>query len=390
MGAFLHLPRIQKILINLEEVKHKVTTRIVVKIGSSSLTGPEGGLNHAAIAFFAAEIAGLRERGAEVLLVTSGAVAAGFRSIGYPVRPRLLHEKQAAAAVGQALLMQAYQEAFTKHGIIAAQILLTRTDFCSRRAMNNAVMTVEELLRQGAVPVFNENDTVSVDELKFGDNDTLSALVANLLKASHLLVLTDMDGLYSGDPRTTPDAVKYHQVDEITPEIYAIAGGAGSSVGTGGMRSKIDAAKIATRGGVPVFIGRAADPGDLRLAADGTGKGTYFATTLSSLPVKKQWLGFMSTPLGTLHIDAGAVEALLNGGHSLLPIGVKQTDGSFHAGDVVEVLGPDAHLLGRGIVNYDDSQLRSIQGLPSREIVPKLGEVHRLEVIHRDEWITLR
>ncbi|WP_312876366.1 glutamate 5-kinase [Paenibacillus agri] len=367
-----------------------MTTRIVVKIGSSSLTGPEGGLNHAAIAFFAAEIAGLRERGAEVLLVTSGAVAAGFRSIGYPVRPRLLHEKQAAAAVGQALLMQAYQEAFTKHGIIAAQILLTRTDFCSRRAMNNAVMTVEELLRQGAVPVFNENDTVSVDELKFGDNDTLSALVANLLKASHLLVLTDMDGLYSGDPRTTPDAVKYHQVDEITPEIYAIAGGAGSSVGTGGMRSKIDAAKIATRGGVPVFIGRAADPGDLRLAADGTGKGTYFATTLSSLPVKKQWLGFMSTPLGTLHIDAGAVEALLNGGHSLLPIGVKQTDGSFHAGDVVEVLGPDAHLLGRGIVNYDDSQLRSIQGLPSREIVPKLGEVHRLEVIHRDEWITLR
>lgn len=367
-----------------------MTTRIVVKIGSSSLTGPEGGLNREAIAFFAAEIAGLRKQGAEVLLVTSGAVAAGFRSIGYPVRPKLLHEKQAAASVGQALLMQAYQEAFSEHSIIAAQILLTRTDFCSRRAMNNAVMTVEELLRQGAVPVFNENDTVSVDELKFGDNDTLSALVANLLKASHLLVLTDMDGLYSADPRKTPDAVKYHRVDEITPEIYAIAGGAGSSVGTGGMRSKIDAAKIATRGGVPVFIGRASEPGDLQLAADGNGKGTYFATTLSSLPVKKQWLGFMSTPLGTLHVDGGAAEALLNGGHSLLPIGVKQTDGSFHAGDVVEVLGPDATLLGRGIVNYDDGQLRTIQGLPSRDIAPKLGEVHRMEVIHRDEWITLR
>ncbi|WP_410514861.1 glutamate 5-kinase [Paenibacillus sp. BR2-3] len=367
-----------------------MATRLVVKIGSSSLTGPEGGLNREAIAFFAAEIAGLRQKGCEVLLVTSGAVAAGFRSIGYRARPKLLHEKQAAAAVGQALLMQAYQEAFAAHHLTAAQILLTRTDFCSRRAMNNAIMTVEELLRQGAVPIFNENDTVSVDELKFGDNDTLSALVANLLKASRLLVLTDMDGLYSGDPRKHPDAVRYQHVEEITPEIYAIAGGAGSSVGTGGMRSKIDAAKIATRGGVPVFVGKVSEAGDLRLAAEGEGKGTYFATHLSSLPVKKQWLGFMSTPLGSLYVDAGAVEALLNGGHSLLPVGVKRTEGSFHAGDVVEVLGPDSRLLGRGIVNYDDHQLRNIEGLPSSQVVQKLGEVHRLEVIHRDEWITLR
>lgn len=367
-----------------------MTTRIVVKIGSSSLTGSEGGLNREAIVFFANEIAELQQSGCEVLLVTSGAVAAGFRSIGYPTRPKLLHEKQAAAAVGQALLMQAYQEAFTSHNITAAQILLTRTDFCSRRAMNNAVMTVEELLRQGAVPVFNENDTVSVDELKFGDNDTLSALVANLLKASMLLVLTDMDGLYSGDPRKHPNAVRYQNVEEITPEIYAIAGGAGSNVGTGGMRSKIDAAKIATRGGVPVFVGKVSEAGDLRMAVEGTGRGTYFATTSSSLPVKKQWLGFMSTPLGSLYVDAGAVEALLNGGHSLLPVGVKRTEGHFHAGDVVEVLGPDSRLLGRGIVNYDDTQLRIIEGLPSRQIVDKLGEVHRLEVIHRDEWITLR
>lgn len=367
-----------------------MTTRIVVKIGSSSLSGPEGGLNRDAVAFFAAEIAALREQGSEVLLVTSGAVAAGFRGIGYSSRPRLLHEKQAAAAVGQVMLMQAYQEAFALHGIPTAQILLTRTDFCSRRAMNNALMTVEELLRQGAVPVFNENDTVSVDELKFGDNDTLSALVANLLKASRLLVLTDMDGVYSADPRKDPDAVRYQHISEITPEIYAIAGGAGTSVGTGGMKSKIDAAKIATRGGVPVFVGQVTEPGDLSLAAAGTGKGTYFATTLSSLPVKKQWLGFMSTPLGSLYIDDGAVEALLHGGHSLLPVGVRRIEGSFHSGDVVEVLGPDAKLLGRGIVNYDDNQLRRIQGLPSREIVPELGEVHRLEVIHRDEWITLR
>lgn len=219
------------------------------------------------------------------------------------------------------MLMQAYQEAFAGHGIPTAQILLTRTDFCNRRAMNNAMMTVEELLRQGAVPVFNENDTVSVDELKFGDNDTLSALVANLLKASHLLVLTDMDGVYSGDPRKHPDAVRYEHIEEITPEIYAIAGGAGSSVGTGGMRSKIDAAKIATRGGVPVFVGQVKEPGDLSQAAAGTGKGTYFATTLSSLPVKKQWLGFMSTPLGSLYVDDGAVEALLHGGTACCRLG---------------------------------------------------------------------
>ncbi|AHV98033.1 glutamate 5-kinase [Paenibacillus sabinae] len=368
-----------------------MSTRLVVKIGSSSLTAAEGGLNRDAVAFFASEIADLRRSGCEVLLVTSGAVAAGFRSIGYETRPKLLHEKQAAAAVGQALLMQAYQEAFAAHGLTAAQILLTRTDFRSRRAMNNAVMTVEELLRQGVVPIFNENDTVSVDELKFGDNDMLSALVANLLKASRLLVLTDIDGLYSGNPRTNPDAVRYRLVEDITPEIYAIAGGAGSAVGTGGMRSKIDAAKIATRGGVPVFVGRVTEPGDLRLAAQDEGKGTYFATTLSSLPVKKQWLGFMSTPLGSIIVDAGAEEALVHGGHSLLPVGVREVQGSFHAGDVVEVLGLDGNLLGRGIVNYDDEQLLSIRGLPSGEVMRRLGEeVHRLEVIHRDEWITLK
>ncbi|MFP4977881.1 glutamate 5-kinase [Paenibacillus sp. CN-4] len=367
-----------------------MSTRIVVKIGSSSLTEPEGGLNPDKVAYYAAEIARLRQKGMDVLLVSSGAVAAGFKSIGYPVRPKSLHEKQAAAAVGQALLMRAYQEAFAGHGLTAAQILLTRTDFCSRRAMNNAVMTVEELLRQGVIPIFNENDTVSVDELKFGDNDMLSALVANLLKASRLLVATDMDGLYSEDPRRNPDAVRYRLVEEITPELYAQAGGAGSSVGTGGMRSKVEAAKVATRGGVPVFVGRVTDPGDLLLAAEGEGKGTYFATKLSSLPVKKQWLGFMSTPLGTLHVDAGAEEALVSGGHSLLPVGVVSVEGSFHAGDVVEVLGPQNVLLGRGIVNFDDVQLQAIRGLPSGEVVRQLGEVHRLEVIHRDEWITLK
>ncbi|MBE9916427.1 glutamate 5-kinase [Paenibacillus donghaensis] len=366
-----------------------MSTRVVVKIGSSSLTSAEGGLSREAVAFFANEINTLKTEGHEILLVTSGAVAAGFRAIGYTFRPKVLHEKQAAAAVGQALLMQSYQEAFAAHGITTAQILLTRGDFGNRKRMNNACMTIEELLKQGSVPVINENDTVSVNELKFGDNDTLSALVANLVKAQQLLILTDMDGLYTGDPRKHPNAVRFDHVDEITDEIYAIAGGAGSSVGTGGMRSKVDAAKIATRGGVPVFVGKVETSGDLKNAVDGHGKGTYFDTNLHSLPMKKQWLGFMSTPLGSLRVDPGAEEALVNGGHSLLPVGIKIVDGHFQAGDVVEVLNLEGNVLGRGIVNYDDEQLRHIKGMSSSEVIQKLGTVHRLEVIHRDEWITL-
>ncbi|GIP25688.1 glutamate 5-kinase [Paenibacillus sp. J23TS9] len=367
-----------------------MSTRVVVKIGSSSLTSVEGGLSRDAVAFFASEIAALKQAGCEILLVTSGAVAAGFRAIGYSFRPKLLHEKQAAAAVGQALLMQAYQEVFASHGITTAQILLTRTDFGNRKRMNNAGMTIEELLKQGSIPIINENDTVSIDELKFGDNDTLSALVANLVKAQQLLILTDMDGLYTGDPRKHPNAVRFEHVEEITEEIYSIAGGAGSSVGTGGMRSKIDAAKIATRGGVPVFVGKADSIGDLQNAVSGQGRGTYFDTHLNSLPMKKQWLGFMSTPLGSLKVDPGAEQALVNGGHSLLPVGIKEVEGHFQTGDVVEVLSLEGTVLGRGIVNYDDEQLRRIQGMSSSEVIQTLELVHRLEVIHRDEWITLK
>ncbi|PAD79771.1 glutamate 5-kinase [Paenibacillus campinasensis] len=364
--------------------------RIVVKIGSSSLTSSEGGLNMEAVGFYAGELASLRSAGYDVLLVTSGAVAAGFRKIGYASRPSQLHEKQAAAAVGQALLMRAYQNAFAGHGLTSAQILLTRTDFASRKRMNNASMTIDELLKQGVIPVINENDTVSIDELKFGDNDTLSALVANLVRAQQLLILTDMDGLYTADPRKSADAKRLDEIEEITAEIYSAAGGAGSSVGTGGMRSKIDAAKIATRGGVPVFIGQVKEEGDLLKALEHRGKGTYFATQLASLPVKKQWLGFTSSPLGQIIVDAGAEKALLHGGHSLLPVGVKRVEGHFHAGDVVEVRNAHDECIGRGIVNYDEEQLQAVLGLPTGEVVAKLGEVHRLEVIHRDEWITLK
>lgn len=364
-------------------------SRIVVKIGSSSLTSDVGGLNREKVRFFAGELSKLQASGHEVLLVTSGAVAAGFTTIGYKKRPKALHEKQASAAVGQALLMQAYNEAFQNSGVPVAQILLTRSDFSNRKRGHNAGMTLEELLHRGVIPVINENDTVSVDELKFGDNDTLSALVANLVKAQKLIIITDMDGLYTDDPRKNADAVRIDHVDHIGQELFEFAGGAGSSVGTGGMRSKIEAARIATRGGVLVFIGRVTEPGDLELAVKGDGKGTYFSTSLHSLPMKKQWVGFHSFPHGTVTVDRGAEAALLSGGRSLLPAGVTGLSGDFHPGDVVEVVNQDAVVLGRGIVNYTSWQLQAVAGLSTEE-VQKRVEVHRIEVIHRDEWVSLK
>ncbi|TVY09563.1 glutamate 5-kinase [Paenibacillus cremeus] len=361
---------------------------IVIKIGSSSLTSDEGGLNREKIVFFAGELAELHRKGYSVLLVTSGAVAAGFRAMGFASRPKILHEKQASASVGQALLMQAYHAAFAQHEIGVGQILLTRSDFSNRKRIHNAQMTIEELLRGRIIPIINENDTVAVDELKFGDNDTLSALVANLVRARQLLILTDTDGLYTEDPRKNRDAKRIDRVLEIDEEIYRIAGDSGSSVGTGGFRSKIEAARIAMRGGVPVFIGQVKEPGDLAIAVDGVGKGTYFDTSAHNLPMKKQWLGFHSQPQGRVAVDDGAQSALVNGGKSLLPAGVREVTGDFHPGDVIEVVNLTGHTIGRGVVNYASWQLRAVAGMSTEEVQNRI-EVLRIEVIHRDEWITL-
>ncbi|MCU6708299.1 glutamate 5-kinase [Paenibacillus sp. J5C_2022] len=364
--------------------------RIVVKIGSSSLNTEEGGLNRERIAYFARELASLHRQGCEVLLVTSGAVAAGFRRIGYTARPKAVHEKQAAAAVGQALLMQAYQEELARYELVAAQILLTRADFSNRRRMNNALMTVDELLKQRIIPIINENDTVATDELvlKFGDNDHLSALVAAMTRAAKLVIITDMDGLYTEDPRKNPQAVKIERVDRISEDILKLAGGAGSAIGTGGMRSKIEAARIAMRGGVSAFIGKVQQDGELRLAVNGQGRGTYFDTKLHSLPMKKQWLGFHSIPTGVITVDEGAEQALLTAGRSLLPAGVTSCEGDFHPGDVVEVRSSSGNPIGRGVVNYATWQLQAAAGLCSDDVSRRV-EVARLEVIHRDEWVTL-
>ncbi len=360
--------------------------RIVVKIGSSSLTSEDGGLNKQHVRFFADELAALHASGHQVLLVTSGAIAAGFRRLGYTSRPKLVHEKQAAAAVGQALLMEAYQEALITSGITAAQILLTRPDFSNRSRAQNATRTIEELLKQHAIPIINENDTVAVDEIKFGENDSLSALVANLVKADGLFILTDMDGVYTGDPRKVPDAVRYERVEVLSEELYRNAGGAGSAVGTGGMRSKIEAARIAMQGGVPLFVGRVAESGDLLAAVSGTGKGTYFASSLQSLSAKKHWVGFLSVPQGRIVVDAGAEEALLNKGRSLLPAGVTAAEGDFLPGDVVEIVNAEGRVLGRGVTRYAAWQITAVAGLSSEEALKRV-DVIRVEIVHRDEWV---
>ncbi len=362
--------------------------RIVVKIGSSSLASAEGGLLRERVRFYAAEIEAARRAGWQVLIVSSGAVAAGFRRLGYPARPQHVHEKQAAAAVGQALLMQAYQEAFGEYGAAVAQILLTRPDFGDRVRARNALATIEELLRLGAVPIINENDTVAVNELRFGDNDALSALTATLVKASGLYVLTDTDGLYTADPRKDPDARKIDRVETISDDLLRIAGGSGTAVGTGGMRSKIEAARIAVAGGVPAFIGRVAEPGDLVAALRGEGKGTYFAAGEHALSAKKQWIGFLSVPQGRIIVDEGAAEALVNGGKSLLPAGIVNAEGDFHPGDVVEVVGRDGRLLGRGVTHYAAWQVSAACGLSSDEAMRR-ADAPRPEVIHRDEWVPL-
>jgi glutamate 5-kinase len=361
---------------------------IVIKIGSSSLTSGEGGINREKIIFFARELAALQKAGNQVLLVTSGAVAAGFTTIGYKNKPKALHERQAAAAVGQALLMQAYNEAFHKDDVAIAQILLTRADFSNRQRIQNALKTIEELLLHRIIPIINENDTVAVEELKFGENDKLSALVANVIKANQLIIITDMDGLYTEDPRINPAAKRIDRVEQFSDSLYQMAGESGSSVGTGGMRSKLEAARIAARGGVSVFIGSVLEQGDLAAAADGHGKGTYFVPEHQSLSMKKQWVGYHSLIQGTIYVDHGAENALLTGGKSLLPAGVTETIGEFLPGDVIEVRNLEKRVIGRGIVNYAAWQLIAVSGLSSDE-VQKRVEVQRIEVIHRDEWITI-
>ncbi|AQQ54845.1 glutamate 5-kinase [Planococcus lenghuensis] len=362
--------------------------RIVVKIGSSSLTNASGGLSTAKLQEHVRALARLKEMGHEVILVSSGAVAAGFTGLGYPARPVTVAGRQAAAAVGQGLLMQSYTEEFKKHGIVAAQLLLTRQNVVSKELYNNVHTTLAELLKRNVLPVINENDSVSIEGLTFGDNDMLSALVSGSIHADFLIMLTDVNGIYGENPKTNPKAHKYSFLPDITDELIAAASGAGSKAGTGGMKSKVEAARTALRMGVPVFIGTGTGNDKLANVLEGNGDGTYIGniTEGMGMPVLKQWLTYHSVPAGRITVDPGAELALLQFGKSLLPVGITEIIGHFTVHDVVEVVNPEGKIIGKGQVNYSSDELAEIKGLTSVEAMAKTTGERRV-VIHRERWV---
>lgn len=355
--------------------------RIVVKIGSSSLTNVKGELDEVRFMDHVEAIATLKQAGHEVLLVSSGAVAAGFRKLGYSSRPITIKGKQAAAAVGQGILIQAYRAHFEQSGITPAQVLLTRTDFSDKQRYKNAYATFSELLERGILPIINENDTVSVTELTFGDNDMLSALVSGLVHADELIILTDVNGLYDANPQTNPQAVRLDCIDTITDEMLGFASGTGSKVGTGGMQSKLLAAKYAMDAGVDVFVGTGTGATKLLDIVQANGDGTYFRKDDKTVrPNHKQWVS-LTEVAGKLFIDHGAAEAILHRGKSLLPAGVYALDGQFERGDVVEVY--DRHTcIGRGEVLYSSKELENAMGKRTKELTN-----YPIEVIHRNQWV---
>ncbi|GFO53277.1 glutamate 5-kinase [Geomonas sp. Red276] len=368
----------------------KKARRIVVKIGSGVLADASGeGISAEFLEGLAKEIALLREKHLEIVIVSSGAVAAGRSLLGLTDRPKTLPQKQAAAAVGQSRLMRAYEEAFSAFGLTVAQILLTRDDLANRRRFQNARGTLDTLLASGIVPVINENDTVVVDELKFGDNDNLSALVTNLVEAQLLLILTDIDGLYTADPRSNPDATLISQVRTITREMERGAGGSGSSVGTGGMATKLAAAKKVTKagGGTVVFAGKVG--GNLSRVMAGEEVGTFFLPAGDALNRRKHWIAYTLRPTGTLVVDAGAREFVGKKGKSLLPSGIVKVEGRFARGACVKVVGPDGAEFARGLVDYSSQEIELISRHKSSEIEQILGFRYGDDVIHRDNMVVL-
>jgi glutamate 5-kinase len=361
--------------------------RLVVKIGSSLLVDDAGHLRREWLDSLAADLAACRQSGQEVIVVTSGAIALGRAALALKARVLKLEDKQAAAAVGQINLAHAYQASLAQHGLPTAQLLLTLGDTESRRRYLNARSTIEALLKLGVVPVVNENDTVATNEIRFGDNDRLSARVAVMASADELILLSDVDGLYTADPSRHPDAVRLEEVDEITPEIEAMAGGAGSPTGTGGMTSKLIAARIATRAGCAVLIAPGFAPRPLARLAEG-GHRTRFPARANSRRARKEWIAGALAAMGVLRIDAGAARALRRGS-SLLPAGVRAIEGSFERGDAVIVRDPEGRDIAKGLCAYDADDARRICGHRTEEITALLGYRGRDELIHRDDLVLL-
>ena len=360
--------------------------RAVVKVGSTVLTG-KNGLNRKVIKSLVDGICGLREKGIEIILVSSGAIASGIKKIGLQKRPESISEQQATAAVGQSSLMMAYEKAFSRHGQMVAQILITSDDLNNRRRYLNARNTIFTLLSWGVIPIINENDTVVTDEIKFGDNDNLSAMVTNMTESQTLIILTDIDGLFDKDPRIHKDARLIHVVDKTDKGAARYASSVPSALGTGGIASKIKAVRKANLGGIPAIIANGRRDGILLRIFTGEEIGTLFISQDAALCNRKQWIAFTKSPKGNLIIDHGAVEALKKRGKSLLPSGIKEVRGNFGLGDSVVLLDEKEHEIAVGMVNYNAGDIKKIMGLKSSEIESRLGFKHDDEVIHRDNLV---
>jgi glutamate 5-kinase len=363
--------------------------RLVVKVGSSLVTNDGQGLDRDALARWAQQIATLRLEGREIVLVSSGAIAEGMQRLGWKRRPHALNELQAAAAVGQMGLIQVYESCFSAHALVSSQILLTHEDLADRKRYLNARSTLRTLLQLGVIPIINENDTVAVDEIRFGDNDTLAALVTNLIEADALVILTDQTALYERDPRKYPDARPVAEARAGDPALEVMAGGAGSAIGLGGMLTKVLAAKRAARSGAHTIIASGRETDVLLRLAAGEAIGTQLTAERATLAARKQWLADHLQVRGQLVLDAGAVKALKVDGKSLLPIGVQAALGEFERGEAVSCLDEGRTEIARGLVNYSSAETRRILRTPSAEIEAKLGYVDEPELIHRDNLVLI-
>lgn len=360
----------------------------VIKIGSAMITNDGQGLNHQAIESWTEQIAELRASGKKILLVSSGAVAEGMARLGWKKRPRALHELQAAAALGQMGLIQHFESCFKRHHLLTAQVLLTHEDLSNRQRYLNARSTLKTLLSLGAIPIINENDTVATEEIRFGDNDTLGALVSNLVEADTLILLTDQQGLYNKDPRFHPDAELISQSNAGNRELLAMAGDSGA-LGQGGMRTKITAAQRAARSGATTIIASGAEQNILRRIAGGEPVGTMLTADDEPMAARKQWMANQMKISGRLFLDAGASKAVQQSGVSLLAVGITQLEGNFKRGEVVSCISHDGLEIARGLVNYDAKESRQIMGKSSEKFEGILGYVDEAELIHRDNLVLL-
>ncbi len=365
----------------------KTAQRWVIKIGSSLLTNNGQGLDLAAIEAWVTQILVLRRHGIELVLVSSGAVAAGMERLGWSTRPTSLHKLQAAASVGQAALIQAYEDFLRRGNVHGSQVLLTHEDLQDRQRYLNARATLRILLEMGVIPIINENDAIASAEIRFGDNDTLAAMVANLLEADLLVILTDQAGLYDRDPRHDPHASLLSEVRAGDPELLRMAGGAGTMLGSGGMITKVRAASRAAQSGAATLIAPGSADNILLRIWSGEEVGTYFRPGVAKLAARKRWLAGQLRPSGTLHLDAGAVRVLREKGSSLLPVGITASEGDFQRGDLVRCVDPEGHEVARGLVNFAQHEVLLRLGKGSKALCALFGDVDEFEIIHRDNLV---